>query len=207
MLNPVSGRRQWVRCRCCRVCGFRRRVLETAARVAETVALPVVPTRFARSSPPRSCVMVRFASRAAGLAAALCLCLSASAQESKVKVGDPFPDVPLAAAQIDKVKKGAKTVSIADFKGKTVVIFFYPKALTKGCTIESCGFRDIYKEFPPNTVILGASADDVPLQQKFIDKEMLPYPLLADTDMTLIKKLGISAGKVPQRVTFVIDKD
>lgn len=153
--------------------------------------------------------MVRFASRAAGLAAALCLCVSAgSAQDKmKVKVGDPFPDVPLEAAQIDKVKKGAKTVSIADLKGKTVVIFFYPRALTSGCTVESCGFRDLQKEFPENTVILGASNDDVPLQQKFIDKEMLPYPLLADPKMELINKLGISAGKAAKRVTYVVDKE
>jgi len=152
--------------------------------------------------------MIRLASYAAGLAV-LCLSLSASAQESKVKVGDPFPDVPLAAAQIDTVKKGAKTLSIADLKGKTVVVFFYPKALTSGCTVESCGFRDEMKaaDFPKDVVILGASADDVPLQQKFIDTNMLPYPLLADTKMDLINKLGISAGKVPKRVTYVIDKE
>lgn len=151
--------------------------------------------------------MLRFAAVAAGLA----LCLTVSAQDStlKVKTGDKFPDVPLEAAQIDKVKKDAKTISIADFKGKTVVIFFYPKALTKGCTIESCGFRDIAKDFPENVVLLGASADDKELQQKFIDKEMLPYPLLCDTDLKLIKELGIQSGtaKVPQRVTFVIDKE
>ena len=151
--------------------------------------------------------MLRFAA----LAAALFLVASASADDStlKVKVGDKFPDVPLTAAQIDKVKKDAKTLSIADLKGKTVVIFFYPKALTKGCTIESCGFRDIAKDFPENAVLLGASADDKDLQQKFIDKEMLPYPLLCDTDLKLIKELGIqnAKGNTPQRKTFVVDKD
>ena len=108
--------------------------------------------------------------------------------------------------------KDAKTVSIADLKGKVVVVFFYPKALTKGCTIESCGFRDTLKseDFPKNVVILGASADDVPLQQKFIEKEKLTYPLLADKDMKLIKELGIVSpknDKISQRVTFVIDKE
>jgi len=127
----------------------------------------------------------------------------------KVKAGDKFPDVPLDAAQIDKVKKDAKSVSIADLKGKNVVIFFYPKALTKGCTIESCGFRDIIKEFPADAVVLGASGDDKLLQQKFIDTHMLPYPLLCDTDLKLIKELGIlgTSGKTPQRVTFVVGKD
>src|SRR5436189_944867 len=150
--------------------------------------------------------MLRFAALSAFAAVACVLASPAIADDTKlnVKEGDKFPNVPLAAAQIDKVKKDAKTISIADLKGKNVVIFFYPKALTKGCTVESCGFRDIAKEFPENVVLLGASADDVALQQKFIDTNMLPYPLLADTDLKLIRDLGIlsSGGKTPQRVTF-----
>ena len=117
----------------------------------------------------------------------------------------------LRAAQIDKLNlKDAKTVSIADLKGKTVVVFFYPKASTKGCTIESCGFRDIVKEFPENVVVIGASADDEKAQQKFIDEHKLPFALLTDTKQELIKELGIlssPSGATPKRVTFVIDKD
>jgi len=129
-----------------------------------------------------------------------------------VKVGDKFPDVPLAAAQIDKIKKDAKTVSVADLKGKTVIIFFYPKALTKGCTVESCGFRDLMKEkdFPKDVVVVGASGDNVELQQKFIDTNMLPMALLADTDLKLINTLGIRnnpKATTPKRVTFVVDKE
>lgn len=157
---------------------------------------------------------MRLAARSAGLAAALFLAASAVAQDNsklKVKEGDKFPDVAVKAAQVEKLpgKKAGDTVSIADFKGKTVVIFFYPRALTGGCTVESCGFRDIIKDFPPNTVVLGASNDDVALNQKFIDKEKLPYPLLCDTDAKLIKELGILSpkGNAAQRVTFVIDKD
>ncbi len=152
--------------------------------------------------------MLRFAS-----VALLGLCFSvASAKDDstlKVKVGDKFPDVPLAAAQIEKVKKDGKTLSIADLKGKNVVIFFYPKALTKGCTIESCGFRDIIAKFPEDTVVLGASADDTPLNQKFIDTEKLPYPLLCDTDLKLIQSLGIQnpKAKMALRVTFIVDKE
>ena len=152
--------------------------------------------------------------RSAALLAALFFSAAAIAKDDstmKVKEGDKFPNVPLKAAQIEKLpgKKAGDTVSIADLKGKTVVIFFYPRALTGGCTIESCGFRDIIKEFPTNTVVLGASNDDVPLNQKFIDKEMLPYPLLCDTDTKLIKELGILSpkGNAAQRVTFVVDKD
>jgi peroxiredoxin Q/BCP len=149
------------------------------------------------------------------LAAALVvgLATAASADDSKLKVkeGDAFPDVPLAAAQIEKAapSKDAKTVSIADLKGKIVVIFFYPKALTGGCTVESCGFRDLSEKFPKDVVVIGASADDQKLQNQFIEKNMLPFALLCDTDMKLIQSLGIQSpkGKVPQRVTFVVGKD
>jgi len=137
----------------------------------------------------------------------------ASADDSKlkVKVGDAFPDVALKAAQVEKLpgKKAGDTVSISELKGKTVVVFFYPKALTGGCTIESCGFRDILADFPKDAVVLGASADDVALNQKFIDKEKLSYPLLCDTDLKLIQALGIqnAKGKTAQRLTFVVGKD
>lgn len=159
--------------------------------------------------------MVRFAARTAVVAVACVLTAYVGRADDttlNVKVGDKFPDVPLAAAQIDKVKKDAKTVSVADLKGKTVVVFFYPKALTKGCTVESCGFRDLMKDkdFPKDVVVLGASGDDVKLQQKFIDTHELPMALLADTDLKLIKSLGIlgkAGGTTPKRVTFVIDKE
>jgi peroxiredoxin Q/BCP len=146
------------------------------------------------------------------LIASFACSLDADDSTLKVKVGDPFPDVPLKAAQIDKAvpgKKPSDTLSISDLKGKTVVVFFYPKALTKGCTIESCGFRDLSEKFPKDTVLIGASADDVAKQQEFIDKEKLPYALLADTDLKLIQSLGIQSpnGKTPQRITFIVSKD
>lgn len=158
--------------------------------------------------------MLRFAARFTAVAVAITIAGSMTMADDttlNVKVGDKFPVVALEAAQIDKLKlKDAKTVSIADLKGKVVVVFFYPKALTKGCTIESCGFRDIAKDFPENVVILGASGDDMKLQQKFIDEHKLPYPLLCDTKQELIKDLGILSGTgktTPKRFTFVIDKE
>jgi peroxiredoxin Q/BCP len=155
--------------------------------------------------------MLRLAALATATVAFMLIAPVLASDESlNVKVGDKFPDVPLAAAQIDKVKSGAKTVSIADLKGKTVVVFFYPKALTKGCTVESCGFRDIADKFPKDAVLLGASGDDVALQQKFIDAHKLPMALLADTDLKLIKALGIlgkPGGTTPKRITFVVDKE
>jgi peroxiredoxin Q/BCP len=160
--------------------------------------------------------MLRFAALAAFLAAACVLAsgtpVAADDTTLNVKEGDKFPNVPLQGAQLDKAKAGAKTLSIADLKGKTVVIFFYPAALTKGCTIESCGFRDLMKkeEFPKDVVVLGASGDTVAKQQEFIDKEKLPIALLADTDLKLIKELGILSNPKStrsKRVTFVVDKD
>jgi len=145
------------------------------------------------------------------LAAALALGLAAAAPADdstlKVKAGDKFPDVPLEAAQIDKVKKGGKTLSAADLKGKVAVIFFYPKASTKGCTIESCGFRDLAGEFPTDVVLVGASVDGMDAQNKFIKENDLPFPLLCDTDHKLVKALGIEKGSVSQRVTFLVDRD
>jgi peroxiredoxin Q/BCP len=146
---------------------------------------------------------------ALALLAISALSLTAADDKLKVKEGDKFPVVPLSAAQIEKAKKDAKTVSIADLKGKTVVIFFYPKASTKGCTIESCGFRDIADKFPKDTVLIGASADDQKAQDKFIADHKLPFALLCDTDLKLIKELGILSpgGKTPLRKTFVVNKE
>lgn len=158
--------------------------------------------------------MLRFVVRAAAVTAAVVLAGSTMADDTNlnVKAGDKFPVVALQAAQMEKLglKNDVATVSIADLKGKTVVIFFYPKALTKGCTVESCGFRDIIKDFPKDVVVIGASGDDMKLQQKFIDEHKLPFALLCDTELKLIKELGIlsaAGGKTPKRFTFVIDKE
>jgi peroxiredoxin Q/BCP len=128
----------------------------------------------------------------------------------KVKEGDAFPDFKLPATQAELVKKGAKEISLADLKGKIVVVAFYPKALTGGCTIECNSFRDLQKGFPADTVILGASADKVELNQEFTDKNKYTFPLLCDSNLTLIKELGILSsptGKASKRVTFIISKD
>jgi len=142
---------------------------------------------------------------------AACSLLLASVVWSAPEEGKPAPAFEVPATNISTVlpdKKEAKTLSLADLKGKNVVLFFYPKALTKGCTIESCGFRDLAKEFADaNTVIVGASHDSLDLQQKFTDTHKLPFPLLADTQMKVSKAYGTSSGKGnPARHTFVIDK-
>lgn len=93
------------------------------------------------------------------------------------------------------------TVSLSDFAGKTVVLYFYPKDDTPGCTKQACSFRDAQSEYQgKNVVILGVSADDEVSHQAFTSKYNLNFPLLADTDKSLIK-----AFDVDKRVTYVID--
>jgi peroxiredoxin Q/BCP len=131
----------------------------------------------------------------------------------KVKEGDKAPDVQLPATQIDKFlpdKKDAKTISLKDFEGKkNVVLYFYPKAMTPGCTKESCAFRDRLAGFSDlDTVVIGVSTDNVADQQKFTEKEKLTFPLFADNDQKLATALGVmkAGAKVTRRETFVIDK-
>ena len=89
-----------------------------------------------------------------------------------------------------------KDVSLTDFKGKPVVLFFYPRADTPGCTIESCGFRDAFTKFKKaGIVVLGISRDTVKAQKKFKDKYDLPYDLLADPDMILINRYDLIKPK------------
>jgi len=104
-------------------------------------------------------------------------------------------------------------VSLTDFKGKPVVMFFYPRADTPGCTIEACGFRDHFKKLQKaGVVVLGVSRDTVKAQKKFADKYDLNYPLLADDEMTLIKRFDLLKNKMMygkpvtgvERTTFLI---
>jgi thioredoxin-dependent peroxiredoxin len=89
-----------------------------------------------------------------------------------------------------------KEVSLSDFKDSPVVLFFYPRADTPGCTIESCGFRDTFKKFQKEgIVVFGISRDTVKAQKKFKDKYDLPYDLLADPEMELINRYDLVKPK------------
>ncbi len=150
------------------------------------------------------------------LAALTCAGLfgTAYAANPPPKEGSPAPDIKLQAASgIEKALPGKKegdTVSLSEFgkQGKNVVLFFYPKAMTRGCTIESCGFRDVADKLTAlDTVVIGISVDKLGDQQKFTDKEKLTFPLLADTDKTAAKAYGaLAANGMASRFTFVIDK-
>ena len=109
-----------------------------------------------------------------------------------------------------------ETVSDADFAGKRYVMFFYPRAMTAGCTVESCDFRDSYSEFADaGYEIVGVSPDPPALNKEFQEKEGLNFDLLSDEDLELAKSLGAWGektlyGKITKgliRSTFVIDED
>jgi len=100
------------------------------------------------------------------------------------------------------------TVSLSDFAGKTVVLYFYPKDDTPGCTKQACSFRDAADTYNRNDiVVLGVSADDERSHQAFTAKYNLNFPLLADTDQQLIKAFDVDGGGYAKRVTYVIDPD
>lgn len=100
------------------------------------------------------------------------------------------------------------TVSLSDYAGKTVVLYFYPKDDTPGCTKQACSFRDSISDYQnKDVVILGVSADDEASHQQFTQKYNLNFPLLADTDKRLIQAYDVDGGGYAKRVTYVIDSN
>ena len=100
------------------------------------------------------------------------------------------------------------TVSLSDFAGKTVVLYFYPKDDTPGCTKQAQSFRDAQPDYQvKDIVVLGVSADDESSHQAFTAKYNLNFPLLADTNKSLITAYDVDGGGYAKRVTYVIDGD
>lgn len=128
-----------------------------------------------------------------------------------------FPKIGNMAPAFTLQDQDGNTVSLKDFKGKSnVVLYFYPKAMTPGCTVQACGIRDSKAALKKaNTVVLGVSPDPVARLGKFIDKEGLNFTLLSDEDHTITEKYGCwglkkfmgreSMGVL--RTTFIIGKD
>jgi peroxiredoxin Q/BCP len=123
------------------------------------------------------------------------------------KVGQKAPDFTLSDDNGQKVK-------LSDYKGKKVVLYFYPKDDTPGCTTEACNFRDGFSEIKARrAVVLGVSADSVESHKKFKKKFELNFPLLADPDKKMIESYGVWKEKSMygkkymgiERTTFVID--
>jgi peroxiredoxin Q/BCP len=126
----------------------------------------------------------------------------------KLQAGDKAPDF--------KVNdQDGNSVKLSSFKGQKVVLYFYPKDMTPGCTAQACNLRDNYKLLQKQGyAILGVSTDDEKTHRKFADKEKLPFPLLADTDKAVHEKYGTWGEKSMYgrkymgtlRTTFVIDE-
>jgi peroxiredoxin Q/BCP len=126
-----------------------------------------------------------------------------------VKIGDKSPD-------FSGTDQDGITHNLNDYKGKKLVLFFYPKANTPGCTAEACDLRDNFDKFEEkNYALLGVSADNAKSQLKFKDKFALPFPLLADEDRKVLNAFGIWGPKKfmgreydgINRTTFVIDEN
>jgi peroxiredoxin Q/BCP len=127
---------------------------------------------------------------------------------AEIKEGNKAPDFTAMDQDGEKVK-------LSSFRGeKNVVLYFYPKDMTPGCTTQACDFRDQHKKFK-NTVILGVSIDSTERHQKFIAKYDLPFTLIADIDKKVVQKYGIWQEKKLYgktfmgivRTTFIIDKN
>ena len=126
-----------------------------------------------------------------------------------IEEGKPAPDFELATDTGERVK-------LSDYRGQAVVLYFYPKDDTPGCTVEACGFRDSYDDFVKRgAVVLGVSPDDEASHVKFKDKFSLPFTLLADPEHAVADQYGVwgekkFAGKTyfgVNRTTFLIDSD
>jgi thioredoxin-dependent peroxiredoxin len=126
-----------------------------------------------------------------------------------IEEGKPAPDFELKS-------DGGETVSLSSLRGKPVVLYFYPKDDTPGCTTQACGIRDVYGELQrAGAVVLGVSPDDERSHVKFKEKYELPFALLADTDHSVAEQYGVWGEKSymgrkylgVNRSTFVIDEN
>lgn len=129
--------------------------------------------------------------------------------ELKLKVGDAAPKFSVATS-------GGGKISLADYKGQNVILYFYPKDDTPGCTKEACAFRDGFADFKKKgAVVLGVSPDPIKSHDKFVEKFKLPFPLLADEDKKIAEAYGVWGEKTfmgrkylgVHRVTFLIGPD
>ena len=129
--------------------------------------------------------------------------------ELKLKEGDVAPDFSAAT-------NGGGKVSLAGLRGKNVILYFYPRDNTPGCTKEACGFRDEFAEFQKKgAVVLGVSVDSARAHDKFVEKYKLPFPLVVDEDKKIVQAYGVWGQKSflgkkymgTHRVTFLIGPD
>ncbi len=127
-----------------------------------------------------------------------------------------LPEIGKKAPNFSALNENEKTVSLSDFTGKKLVLYFYPKDDTPGCTAEACSLRDNYQDLlDKGYAILGVSPDDSKKHTKFINKYNLPFSLLADTDQSVCNAYGVWVEKSMYgrkymgvaRTTFIIDEE
>ncbi len=124
--------------------------------------------------------------------------------EKKISIGDIAPDFELPSDT-------GKTVKLSEYRGQRVILYFYPKDFTSGCTTQACGFRDNFDRIQEkNAVVLGVSPDSVESHAKFREAYHLPFPLLADRDHRVAEMYGVWRSGLPLpgviRSHFVIDE-
>jgi len=123
---------------------------------------------------------------------------------TELKVGDQAPDFSLLNEQ-------GLPVSLKNYLGKKIVVlYFYPKDFTSGCTTEACSFRDNYKQYQDkDAVVIGVSVDSVESHQKFSEEHELPFTILSDHNKEVVKAYGVQGigGFLAKRVTYIINKD
>jgi thioredoxin-dependent peroxiredoxin len=126
-----------------------------------------------------------------------------------LKIGDTAPE-------ITSLDENGNTITLEQFKGKKIVLYFYPKDMTPGCTMQSCNLRDNYHMLLENGyVVLGCSADSADKHKKFIAKYNLPFPLITDVEKIILNNYGVWGPKKfmgrnydgIHRTTFVIDEN
>ncbi len=96
---------------------------------------------------------------------------------------------------------------LSGYRGGWVVLYFYPKDETPGCTVEASAFRDVYRELRRKAAVLGVSADSLESHEKFAERHLIPYPLLSDPERHIIGAYGAEESMLGSRITFLIDPE
>ncbi len=131
----------------------------------------------------------------------------------ELKINDPAPD--FTAAAVGGIYGDGQTVKLGDFAGSSLILYFYPKDDTPGCTVQACNIRDNWGELQSKAELFGVSVDDTETHKKFIKKHGLPFPLLSDTDHRMVDAYHVWVEKSmygkkymgAERSTFLIGPD
>ncbi len=131
----------------------------------------------------------------------------------KPTVGEPAP--PFTAPVVGGEYGDDATLSLADLAGETVVLYFYPRDNTPGCTIQACGLRDNWEAVSAKAKVFGVSTDSIESHKAFIERKKLPFPLISDTEKVVVRAYGVWSDKSllgrlglgTERATFIIAPD